>query len=1333
MAGRLRRWVVRPLVWAALLVVVLLAATYLFIESAYAHRRAAALVVARLSETLGRKVEVGHVEYQLYPLAFELHDLVVPGARPGDPPFAVVPVLRIQAAWKDLRQRVLALEQIEVLRPRLHVVFFPDGTTNVPSIRRRPGGKARFELQIGRVLVQDGSFEVDQRQVRVNLDARAVWGRMVGEETKDRLLGLVTAQEVVVALPDAVPYRVTASVKGSFEPGLIQVTAARFTGPEVRAAVTGSYEWQRPEKALDLTIHASGEARLANRLGYLVEPLAGRFATRGRLAAQGPTWQYRGALESPQLETLGRVFRQIAADLTIDRDAVRAEIGRARYVDGGITGTVAVDLTGEAPEGVGRPVALDLDLAALDLEQLVADQDIPIVGLAGRVSGDLLYRFRTADPLAGSGRADLTVTGSAGMGAEAAAGTEALPVSGAVPLVIEDGVVIARDARLTAPEQTLVASGSYDMPGSNGRFDLRLASGDIGRLAVMVPVDPGPRPAWLPTAGAGEATGTLTLGEDRFTLATGLDLTGVASPALSLDRVSGSFVLDPDAVRELHLTGARGPATLTVSGTVPLPDSEEGAKAFAPGSGRGQRPFVLSLAATAWPIDGLTALVPGAPETSGTATGRVDLTGTVDDLAGEAELALAGLAVAGHPLGQARVDVAFSGAEVELRQALVVAPAGELLAHGRLDRRSGALAFTVEAPALALGEEPFAGLLQGGAEGQVTLRAAVAGTLERPAARLSLSARDLVLAGRSLPEGSETLLTAAWDGERLTAEGSLAGLLTLSGGGRLDRRGAALAFAVQTPELGTVARLVSPRPLDAEVSGALAGTVEVTADFDARAVRAVLRVPELTLTAEGRTLASLEPVVVSWTPERLEIESLYMAERATESELFVTGTVGLGAQPNPLDLRVLSTVSAAWAELVLPEIEMEGYLDLLMTVRGTVEDPAIDGQGELRQARLIVPQFPHAFEELNGTVLLSGDAVVIDRLSARVGGGTIRASGNLAIPGAGPGTYRFQLSARDVSLRYPEGFLTRGDAELALTGNQASRQLRGTVELDRAYYLQDVETGTFQLLQRMLQRERMEIAETDPFLASTQLNVQVQGREALRVRNNVADLSGDIELTVRGTLASPVLVGEVELAPGGKIVYADNEYEIERGRLTFNNPTRIDPIIDLVARTEVRNYDVTLSLAGTLERLNAKFSSDEGLADLEVLAMIATGTELEGEGRLFVPGQRREEEELAGARGLLYGQAASLVSRRVSTLFGFDRFRIDPLASSETGGVGGVRLTVGKRISKDFFLTYTSNPSRSEEYLLRAEWQVAENLVLVFTREGRDDSFAVDAQWERRF
>jgi translocation and assembly module TamB len=170
-----------------------------------------------------------------------------------------------------------------------------------------------------------------------------------------------------------------------------------------------------------------------------------------------------------------------------------------------------------------------------------------------------------------------------------------------------------------------------------------------------------------------------------------------------------------------------------------------------------------------------------------------------------------------------------------------------------------------------------------------------------------------------------------------------------------------------------------------------------------------------------------------------------------------------------------------------------------------------------------------------------------------------------------------------------------------------------------------------------------------------------------------------------------------------------------------------------VARTQVRSYDISLSLSGTLDRLNAKFSSDEGLADLEVLALLATGQELEGTGRLQAPGERTDDSgSNVGASTFLAGQAASLVSERVGSLFGFDRFRIDPLAGA-TGAIGGVRLTVGKRISKNLLVTYSSNPAASEEYLVRAEWQVADNLVLVFTRDGKADNYALDAEWEKRF
>jgi translocation and assembly module TamB len=284
------------------------------------------------------------------------------------------------------------------------------------------------------------------------------------------------------------------------------------------------------------------------------------------------------------------------------------------------------------------------------------------------------------------------------------------------------------------------------------------------------------------------------------------------------------------------------------------------------------------------------------------------------------------------------------------------------------------------------------------------------------------------------------------------------------------------------------------------------------------------------------------------------------------------------------------------------------------------------------------------------------------------------------------------------------------------------------VNLERAFYLEDVPVGVIQLLQRVFEPARLEAGSADPQLAATQLNVAVQGPGALRVRNNVADLSGDVDLVLRGTLADPVIFGRVEATPGGQVVYSDNEYRLERGLITFANPYRIDPVIDFVATTEVRSYDITLNLSGTLDRLDATFTSDPPLADLEVVSLLTLGRPLGDTTRVTdqpVGGASRAAEQL------LYGQAASIVSERVNNLFGFDRFRVSPVTGSAAGS-SSLAVTVGQQLSRDVFVTYTRDPSTPEVDLIQVEWQVRDNVVVVLTRKG-DATYAMDVQVERRF
>ena len=82
-------------------------------------------------------------------------------------------------------------------------------------------------------------------------------------------------------------------------------------------------------------------------------------------------------------------------------------------------------------------------------------------------------------------------------------------------------------------------------------------------------------------------------------------------------------------------------------------------------------------------------------------------------------------------------------------------------------------------------------------------------------------------------------------------------------------------------------------------------------------------------------------------------------------------------------------------------------------------------------------------------------------------------------------------------------------------------------------------------------------------------------------------------------------------------------------------------------------------------------------------------------------------------------------------LFGLDKFQIDPLTSS-TGRASTARVTVGQRLSRDLFATYSYDPSITEQQILQLEWQVSPGMVLVLTQNG-DSTYAVEARWEKSF
>ncbi|HEX6201772.1 MAG TPA: translocation/assembly module TamB domain-containing protein, partial [Thermoanaerobaculia bacterium] len=894
------------------------------------------------------------------------------------------------------------------------------------------------------------------------------------------------------------------------------------------------------------------------------------------------------------------------------------------------------------------------------------------------------------------------------------------------PITFRDGTVSTSGLVAVGPDQRLTLAGSYDLDAGRGSADFRLDSDDIGQIADLVPLDAAEVPPWLPTAGRGSVEASLAFapGPEGTPVVTGratFDLAAVdTAGAGRFDTLVGSLRLTRRAIRDLRLEATADGGALIASGDVPLPlDADE---------------LGLAVEVVDFPLDRLAALVPQLPDVRGRLTARLDAIGPFDRLQGEAEIDTGPVTVAGIELTSLQADVTFRGPRLIADRVVAETPAGVVRGVGTWNRATGTLAFQVTGDGLALDRPPFSELVPGDLAGRVDVAATVEGTVDRPRVAAQLVASDLAIAGRPLGDEGRATLLARWDGETVSANGSLLGLVSFEGGGVLTLDRADLAIQVASDDLGALVQLASEQPIVDQLAGSFVGTLRVAGPWGEGAVPVVsLTLPSLTLVHDAGRIENLEPVELRLAEGRLFVDSLYLGTPDGESELFVVGGVGLGGDA-PLDLRLQADIDSGWLELLVPRVDLEGEVEALAVVGGTLSDPAFSGQASLRDGEALVDGFPHAFENLEAVALFYPGRIVIDNVTADLAGGDLRAAGTIELVdlAAGRVDYRLQARVSDVSVRFPEGFLLRGDANLTLTTRPEGRLLAGAVDLERAFYLEDVPAGLGDLLQGVFQRTRLEVAEADEELAGTQLNVAILGPGALRVRNNVANLEGDVDLVLRGSLARPVVLGQVEVDPGGDVVYADNEYEVERGLLTFANPRRIDPVIDFVATTEVRSFDITLNLSGTVDRLNATFTSDPPLADLEIVSLLTTGQQIADSGRLFAGAESGTPGAPgAAAQQFLYGQAASVISERVNTLFGFDRFRVAPVAATGPEQ-SSLAFTVGKQISRDLFVTYSRDPSTSDRGVLQVEWEVEENVIVVLTQRG-DGSYAIDVQVERRF
>ena len=102
-------------------------------------------LIFALQSVTGGAVEIGSFDWHLSRLEFAVDDITIHGLEaPGEQPYAHADHLRARLRILSILRREIALQELALRRPIVHIVVYPDGRTNQPSLpiggkERRPG------------------------------------------------------------------------------------------------------------------------------------------------------------------------------------------------------------------------------------------------------------------------------------------------------------------------------------------------------------------------------------------------------------------------------------------------------------------------------------------------------------------------------------------------------------------------------------------------------------------------------------------------------------------------------------------------------------------------------------------------------------------------------------------------------------------------------------------------------------------------------------------------------------------------------------------------------------------------------------------------------------------------------------------------------------------------------------------------------------------------------------------------------------------------------------------------------------------------------------------
>jgi translocation and assembly module TamB len=481
--------------------------------------------------------------------------------------------------------------------------------------------------------------------------------------------------------------------------------------------------------------------------------------------------------------------------------------------------------------------------------------------------------------------------------------------------------------------------------------------------------------------------------------------------------------------------------------------------------------------------------------------------------------------------------------------------------------------------------------------------------------------------------------------------------------------------------------------------------------------------------AKPVTLQNQGPISATLEHRLVRISSAHLTGPQTDVQ--VNGTLSMRDQS--MDLTLNATANLVLLQDFDRDITSSGSAVLAATVRGTFDEPVVNGKLEIRKGAVNYAGVPNGIYDANGVIVFNGNSASVRNMTAESGGGKVTLNGfaNLngfaTLNGDDP-RFALKANASSVRVRVEQGASIVGDANLSLSGTADGSLVSGTITVTGINYTPQTDIGSF-------------LARTAPpiqagtqatMLDNMKLDIHVRTSDAMAVESSLAEgLEGQADLHVRGTAANPGVLGRVNITEG-TVTFFSSSYTVNSGTIGFYNPLRIEPILDVSLETHSQGVDVTLRVTGPVDNMKLSYTSDPPLQFDEIVNLLAAGRTPTSDPTLLAnqPVQAPQTFQQMGESAIVGKALADPVTNQLQRVFGVSQLKIDPAFTSGSQ-LPQAQMTLQQQIANNLTFTYVTALDNANSTTIQAVWTLTSEWSAVATRD-QNGIFSVNLLYKRQ-